>query len=241
MTPSSAPQAIRLLACTDSGALTVTRLASASAASTTVPFGTTWLISPHFSRLSGADRLAGEQHLHSHLAGQLLCDAEHAAGSGDQPDLDLRQTELRAFLGHHQVTGEGQLGATTQRGAVDRGDRRLVDEVVDVTGEAPLTVVGVIQILAARNRLEICSGAEGFVTGTGDHHRPHVGVVLSLLERVTDADADGAVDAVACLRPVDRDDEDVAPALGEHRGVGHSSSTMVALAWPPPSHIVCKP
>ena len=113
--------------------------------------------------------------------------------------------------------------------------------MVHIAREAPLAVVGMIQILAARNGLEIRSGAEGLVTGTGEHHGPHVGVVLRLLERITDADADGTVDAVAGLRPVDRDDEDVIPTLGEHRGVGHNSSTMVALAWPPPSHIVCKP
>jgi hypothetical protein len=102
--------------------------------------------------------------------------------------------------------------------------------VVNVAGKAPLAVVGVIQIFAARNRLEICSRAEGFVAGTGDHHRPYVGIVLALLQRVAHTDADGAVDAVACLRSVDRDDEDVAPALSEHRRFGHNSSTMVALA-----------
>ena len=38
---------MRLLACTDSGALTVTRAASASAASSTEPSLTTWLTRPH--------------------------------------------------------------------------------------------------------------------------------------------------------------------------------------------------
>src|SRR6202011_2150196 len=49
MTPSSTPLATRLLADTASGALTVFRSASASAASTAVPSGTTSLIRPHFS------------------------------------------------------------------------------------------------------------------------------------------------------------------------------------------------
>ena len=49
MTPSSTPIATRLLAQTASGALTVIRSASASAASTAVPSGTTWLIRPHLS------------------------------------------------------------------------------------------------------------------------------------------------------------------------------------------------
>ncbi len=49
MVPSSTPAATRLLAWTASGALTVIRSASASAASTTVPSGTTSLIRPQRS------------------------------------------------------------------------------------------------------------------------------------------------------------------------------------------------
>ena len=49
ITPSSTPMATRLLAHTASGALTVIRSASAIAASTTVPSGTTSLIRPHLS------------------------------------------------------------------------------------------------------------------------------------------------------------------------------------------------
>ena len=30
-------------------------------------------------------------------------------------------------------------------------------------------------------------------------------------------------------------------AAGAVHVVGHSSSRMVALAWPPPSHMVCRP
>ena len=91
--------------------------------------------------------------------GQLIHDPENAAGSGDQPALDLRQPELGAFVGHHQVAGQRQLRAAAECGAVDRGDGGLVDEVVHVTGEAPLGVVGVIQVLPARDRLEVGSGA----------------------------------------------------------------------------------
>ncbi len=202
MTPSSTPIATRLLAHTASGALTVIRSASASAASTTVPSGTTWLIRPHLSASAEAHRLAGEEQLHRDLARQLVDDAEHAAGRGDQPALDLGQPELRAFLGDHEIAGERQFGAAAERGAVDRGDGRLVDVVVDVPGETPLAVLGVEEVLPPRDRLEIGSGAEGF-TGAGDHDRAHVRVVLRLLQRVADRDADRAVDGVARLGPVD--------------------------------------
>ena len=37
--------------------------------------------------------------------------------AGDQPALDLGQPELRPFLGHHQVAGQRQFGASAERGA----------------------------------------------------------------------------------------------------------------------------
>ena len=91
--------------------------------------------------------------------------------------------------------------------------------------------------------LQIGSGAEGF-TCAGDDDGTHVGVVLRLLQRVADGDTEGAVDGVARLWSVQRDDHDGAPPLGESGGsssICHNSSMMVALAWPPPSHIVCNP
>ena len=153
--------ATRLLAHTASGALTVMRSASASAASTTVPSGTTWLIRPHFSASAERHRLAGEQQLHRDLARQLVDDAEHAAGRRDQSALDLGQAELRPLLGDDEVAGQRQFGAAAERGAVDRGDGRLVDEVLHVAREAPLAVVGVVEVLPPRDGLEIGSGAEG--------------------------------------------------------------------------------
>jgi hypothetical protein len=114
--------------------------------------------------------------------------------------------------------------------------------VVDVAGETPIAVFGVEQVLPARYSLEICSGAERF-TGTGDDHGAHLRIVLSVGQCVADRDAYRAVDGVAGLRPVQCDHHDVAPPLGESDGCNscHSSSMMVALACPPPSHMVCSP
>ncbi len=168
-------------------------------------------------RVGRTHRLAGEDQLHRDLARQVVDDAEDATGRGDESALDLGQPELRTFLRHHQVAGEGQFRAAAQRGAVDRRDGRLVDVVVDIARETPLAVVGVEEVLASRDRLEIGSGAEGF-TGAGDDHSAHLGVVLRFLERVTHRGAEGAVDGVAGLGPVQRDDEDVAPPLGESGG-----------------------
>jgi hypothetical protein len=177
------------------------------------------------------------------LAGQCIDDPEHASGGGDESPLHLWQSERRALVGDDQVTGERDLRAAAERGAVDRGDRRFVDEVVDVSGEAPLAVLGVVQVLPPRDRLEIGSGAKRSVARAGDHHGPHLGVGVRTFKGVADPDADGAVDRVARLRAVDRDDLDVAAPLDERgwRRSCHSSSTMVALAWPPPSHMVCSP
>ena len=96
--------------------------------------------------------------------------------------------------------------------------------MVDVARETPLAVVGVEEVLPSRDRLEIGSGAEGF-TGTGDDHSAHLGIVLRFLQRVADRGADGAVDGVAGLGPVQRDDEDVAPPLGESGGASTRSVT----------------
>ena len=75
----------------------------------------------------------------------MVDDAEHATRRGDETPLDLGQPELRTFLRDDEITGERELGAAAQRGAVDGGDGRLVDVVVDVTREAPFAVVGVEQ------------------------------------------------------------------------------------------------
>src|SRR5947209_5261865 len=114
---------------------------------------------------------------------------------------------------------------------------------------ASSTVLPAIEVLPPRDRLEVRPGAERLVTGAGDHHRPHVGVVLRLLQRIPDGGADGPVDRVAGFRPVDGYDHHVAAMLDEGPrlavtsfwGVGHRCSTIVALVWPPPSHIVCRP
>ena len=159
------------------------------------------------------------------------------------PALHLRQPELRAFLCDHQIACEREFGAAAERGAVDRRDGRLVDVVVDIARETPIAVFGVEEVLAAGYRLEIGSGAEGF-TGTGDDDGADVRIVLRVGQRIADRGAQCAVDGVARLGAVQRDDHDVAPPLGESGGCNafcHSSSMMVALAWPPPSHMVCSP
>ena len=73
-------------------------------------------------------------------------------------------------------------------------------------------------VLPAGDRLQVGAGAERFVARTGDDHRPDLRVVLRLLERVAEADADRLVHRVARLWAVDRDDQGVAPALGESAG-----------------------
>jgi hypothetical protein len=111
--------------------------------------------------IGGRHRLAGEHQLQRHLARQLIDDAEHPARGGDQPSLDLGEAELRLLLCDHEIARECQFGATAESGAVHRGDGGLVDEVLHVAREAPLAVVGVVDVLPPRDRLEIGACAKG--------------------------------------------------------------------------------
>ena len=130
--------ATRLLARTASGALHGDPLGQRQRRVERSAVGHDLVDQAPLERVGRRHRLAGEHQFHRDLARQLVDDAEHAARGGDQSPLDLGQTELRALLGDHQVTGQRQFGAAAQRRAVDRGDGRLVDEVAARSRRSPI-------------------------------------------------------------------------------------------------------
>ena len=55
--------------------------------------------------------------------------ALRAAGAGDQAELHFGQRDLRRAVGDAVMAAERELEAAAQRGAVDRGDDRLVERL----------------------------------------------------------------------------------------------------------------
>ena len=197
-------------------------------------------------RVGRRHRLTGEHQLHRHLARQLLDDAEHAAGRGDETALDFGQPECRALPRDDQIAGQRQFGAAAERGAVDRGDGRLVDEVAHVPGEAPLAVVGVhtgsrrreiaLRSAPAQNDLSPAPVITTTRTSGSSWACCSASPTAMLTAALMALRASGRL--IVMIRTLPRRSMS---AAGAGDRVGHSSSRMVALAWPPPSHMVCRP
>ena len=151
-------------------------------------------------RLLGLDGAAGEDQLqrpaHADDARQALgaaVDQRHAPAA-------LEEAEGRALGGDPQVAPERQLEAAGEAPALDRGDRRLRG---GQAGEAlgPGRVVDV-----EVDRLEVGAGAEGLAAGAGEDQDAGVVVGLELVEALAQRPRGRAVDRVAALGPVDRQD-----------------------------------
>ena len=114
-----------------------------------------------------------------------------------------------AFLRRHdQVGGEHDLGAAGQRVALDGGDERLARRPL---GEAD-AAAGDRDDLTCDERLEVHARAE-VAARAGDDRRPTGRRVVEFVHRVGETLADGEVDRVARIRPIDGDDENASAAL----------------------------
>jgi hypothetical protein len=133
--------------------------------------------------------------------------------------------------------------------------------MVSESSDAPVLAALLEDALASGDRLQVGTRAERLVTAAGEDDRTHAGIFVSGGDRIADKHAHVVVDGVACLRAVDLDDEGVPGPLNAYlarpTSPGHgcsihsdvqtfrsdvqSSSKIVALAWPPPSHMVCSP
>ena len=136
------------------------RSASAKAASSSVPSGTTWLIKPHFN--ASADDIGSPVNINSSatLRGNCSTRRNTPPAAAIRPRLTSGSPNFAPSPATTRSLAERQFGTAAQRDAVDRGDGRLVDEVAHVPGEAPFGTLGMHHVLAPDECLQIRSGAE---------------------------------------------------------------------------------
>ena len=164
-----------------------------------------------FMRPLAADRLAAEQHRPGQRAARDQRQPGHGPLVGHQPETASGDAEGGAGCGDAEVAGEGELDAGAQRRAVDgshrghRGRVQPLEQFVEAFDE-PL----VLDRREVGARAEVASGA-----GDDDHTgRAGDGGV----ERVDQRVEGPAVERVATLGPVDRDELDVVVRLAvDHR------------------------
>src|SRR3546814_14467356 len=108
---------------------------------------------------------------------QLLREAKGAARRGEQPDLDLRQRELRGVGGDDQVAHQRELAAAAEGEAVDRADDRPRDRMRGETAETPRLLLGLLggEAFPARQLTEVRAGADTLVAPPGDAHHADSG------------------------------------------------------------------
>ena len=80
-------------------------------------------------RILRRDRIAGQNHRRGFFHADEPRKPLRAAGAGNEPELDFRQSEPRARLGDAEMTGERNLKPAAKRRAEHRGDDRLADRV----------------------------------------------------------------------------------------------------------------
>src|SRR5205085_10047637 len=143
------------------------------------------------------------------------------------------------------VTGQSHHEAAANRGAVEQGDERLraaahgEHDIADVPLRLHRGAGAVLLHLPDQFAGEVRAGAEA-APGAAQDDDPAVAVVIELLEIGPQRRRQALVERVEPLGPVQSDPVDRAAALDEE-DAAHNRSTMVTLAMPPPSHIVCSP
>src|ERR1700728_1325580 len=174
----------------------------------------------------GGEVLAGQHDLH----GQVV---RHPAGQPEQPACrrrqaspDLGQPELRRHARHDQVAAQGELEAAGERVPLDRGDHGLGRRPLGDPAEAAARHDG--RVPAQEAPQAHARGERAARAGQDDD--PRILVAVELVHRGGYAAGDLAVDSVARLGAIDRDDGDPAVAVGENR-VRHPA--IVASPWPP--------
>ncbi|MNZ86634.1 hypothetical protein D3C78_1054600 [compost metagenome] len=145
-----------------------------------------------FEGARGVQRLAGEDGFQGGFGADQARQALGAAGTGNQAEGDFRQAEARLGLGDPVAAGHGQLQATAEGEAADRGDHRLgaggqLDEQIGQArrgGEVGTAELG-----------DIGAGAEGQVAAI-DHHGLDRRVGTGLAEGGLQLQAQGVAEGV---------------------------------------------
>ena len=198
--------------------------------------------------------LALEEHLH-----ERLLQAEHArgahdaTGAGQQAEGDLGQADLAA-LGVEcdaVVTGQCDLEAAAERGAVDRCGDRLAHGLEATEGrlDARDLLLEALRVGGGRldDHVEVGAGEEGLLRARHDDASDVVLLGLEAIKRGLEGGDEGVVEGVGTATwVVHRQGDDVVGVLlpAEHV-VAHDSpqtrSMMVAMPMPPPMHSVTRP
>ena len=204
----------------------------------------------HLLGLRRADPLALEQDLH-----QPVDDAEHArdahdaAGAGQQAELDLglAELDLRVVDDDPAVTGERDLQAAAQRGAVDGGHDRLAERLEPAQQRLVLAhPAGELVGGLGRDLLEVvevAAGEEGLLRAGQDDAGDRVLLGLQALDGLPHRRAEVGVHRVGGLvRVVEDEVDDPVAGVFPADGVGHQmASTTVAMPMPPPTQSVARP
>ena len=111
-----------------------------------------------------------------------------------------------------QVAGERDLQAAGDGEALDRGDQRLARRRAATIPAKPRSPTP--RALARDERLEVHPGAEALARA-GEDADAQLVVAVELVERRGDALGERAVDRVARVGAVERDEQDAVAALGE--------------------------
>ena len=161
--------------------------------------------------LHGADRATRHDQLLRHPEAHDRGQAARSAHVRDQAELRLGQAEQRVVGHHAQVTGEGDLGAQSETGAVDLRDHRLrhlLQQVHELDAVAPERAQQRRSAEAAELR-HVDAGAERLALAAHDHN-VDVRCFVGLARGVAQLEHHVVVDGVPLLGTVQ---DDVADAL----------------------------
>jgi hypothetical protein len=167
-------------------------------------------------RLGGIDDLAGDEEFEGGGGADDAGEALRTSIAGEQAELDFGLAEAGLVTGDAEVTGEGELAASTKSEAIDESDDGFaagLDEVKDgLSTEGFLFPCGAVQ---GDEFVDVGSGGEGFVSCSGDKDDANGRVVGEGVEGGFEFVEDLRVQSVEDLWSVESDGGDVAGDLAE--------------------------
>ena len=185
---------------------------------------------PELVAALGGDRVAGQRQLHRHAVGHPLRQAQQRAAGGDERALDLRDAELRARGGDDQVAGQRDLEARRRRrsprsrrsAACARRAATMPAKPRSPThGRSPVT--NALRSMPAQKPLPAPVRTPTWRSSSSS----------SSSSAAAMPSATRAVDGVARVGPVERDEQDAVAALGEDSLIGHARSLRAPVGFRP--------
>ena len=174
----------------------------------------------------GVERAAGQDELAGDVGGERPRASEQAGAGRNHADAHLREAEARLGRGDHHVARQHDLEPTAECEPLDCGDERLAPRPPD----DPVLAAALRHIVAPAG--EVTAGAE-HLARAGQDARPEIQVIVQVVEGLVELVGHDAVDGVALLGPIERDDEDVPVLTAPHQrggGVGHAGTRRHGMA-----------